>query len=56
MLYAERNEEKQDKFKSNISEISSETLSYIDEAGIDKHLVGEYGWENHSTIFLYGDM
>ena len=49
MLYAERDEEKRANFKKEISKISSQTLAYIDEAGIDKHLVREYGWGNIGT-------
>ena len=49
MLYAERDEEKRANFKKEISKISSQTLAYIDEAGIDKHLIREYGWGNIGT-------
>lgn len=44
MLYAERDEEKRQKFMKKIAKISPETLVYIDEAGIDKFITRQYGW------------
>jgi transposase len=53
-LYKERDEEKRRAYLEEIKEIPPEKLHYVDESGIEEHLVREYARAHH-TERIYGE-